>query len=1341
MENFVPDYILENRSKGKNSGKLDAATLFMDIAGFTAITEKLMEMGNAGVEQISHFINRVYEPIIEEIYRQNGFIAAFAGDAFTAIFPQDPRSALIAAAKIGDILKKSAKKNQYNFELDARTTLSYGSIEWGIVGKKQLACYFRGFPIDHAARMQLYCQPGQIIAGDKYTNKVKTGLTLKRIDDGINLIEKVSASGYKIPTVNYIQLTYPQITPDFIDSNLIESFQMKRQIRAEFRHAVSVFVHFDYSEKHNDLDSFATQVFDLVTSYGGYFNGFDFTDKGNTFSVLFGLPLAHEDDLKRAVRFSYDLKQNAAEGVKLSVGIAEGNVYAGLIGSPIRAAYTAIGDSVNLAARIMISATNEILMEDNRTALLKDQFMLQSVPEQVAFKGKEKPVALVRIAGENTGNAAPPPTAPATSKKKSAQKKKFIGDDKALQQVEERLTQLAGGKSGGIIGVYGPKGAGKSYFVNRALDTLPKNIRDNISQCYMKTDSVLKKSLNPVNFFLRNFFILDEFDRIQSFQTHFNQTLEDARKNAQKNKNRVTGENEINDTLAQLEQRMSFIAAQLGIYWADSAYDKMDAQARSDNITLALVDFFKTLSIEKPLVIILEDAHDLDEDSWLVFRAIASDVEKFPIAFIYTYRNQTAGSKKQLFDRNFSQNKESPQISNLSITLSDLNPAQTAAQIEDLLQAKPDDSLTEFVFSKSAGNPLYTEEIILYLKGARFLNEKSGHVSLVRKPDKLPQGIHSLMISRLDRLSPELRSAVQTASILGGSIHLEIFRLVLDSADFEQLLEEGVSEKIWRPAADGEYLFENDMMRQAAYEMQLQDDRKKIHLKIVDILEEVYGENPVYFADMAFHYKKAEHHKAFEYYQKAAEFTKANYKNAKALEFYDELLAFEPEPEKELKIIYEKAGVLETMGQWEEALNILHLALEKVQSEEHPVLMERLEVKSGEIYQKQGHHDKAHRLLEDAVEKLSTRVRNEEEERVLGDAYQWLGRTLWSMGAYNDSLLTYEKSLLHYKKSESRRGEALSLYYIGVTQRDKGNYKKAMEYYRSSLKIFEELNDKRYETYPLYDIALLYQYRGDMEKSKSVFERVLAIYEEIGYSSGLSAALLNLGVIDAKNGLLKKALSRYEKALDIARKLNERLAIAYTLNAIGVVYYLMDELDASLESFKEALKLMVEIRARGYYGYTLSYLSCLYAKMGKAPMALKAAMKHFQNIRSTGSDVEHGRSYLGVALALTRVHKDQLTPRGAYRLNKIAEMTEKSPTPEGMFQAAVETAHNADYIGTLLPSLRFWGIYNFKKGRQSKAGKAFQQALKLARKKGIVREEKRLLKFMESQKKTPSHTA
>lgn len=89
MKHFLPHFIQENYRHGNLEGRLQAYTMFVDLSGFTRLTEKLMQKGPEGAEELSYALNHIFQPTVSFVYEQGGFIPYFAGDSFTAIFPNN----------------------------------------------------------------------------------------------------------------------------------------------------------------------------------------------------------------------------------------------------------------------------------------------------------------------------------------------------------------------------------------------------------------------------------------------------------------------------------------------------------------------------------------------------------------------------------------------------------------------------------------------------------------------------------------------------------------------------------------------------------------------------------------------------------------------------------------------------------------------------------------------------------------------------------------------------------------------------------------------------------------------------------------------------------------------------------------------------------------------------------------------------------------------------------------------------------------------------------------------------------------------------------------------------
>ncbi len=141
MHNLVPHFILENYKTGEYHGSLPAVGMFVDISGFSLITDKLMEHGQHGAEVLANLMRGIFSPLVQSVYEHGGFISTLAGDAFTAIYPltgdQDQAylHVLTAAWNIQQQLEAIAhQETPYgDFMISGKIGIALGEASWGIV--------------------------------------------------------------------------------------------------------------------------------------------------------------------------------------------------------------------------------------------------------------------------------------------------------------------------------------------------------------------------------------------------------------------------------------------------------------------------------------------------------------------------------------------------------------------------------------------------------------------------------------------------------------------------------------------------------------------------------------------------------------------------------------------------------------------------------------------------------------------------------------------------------------------------------------------------------------------------------------------------------------------------------------------------------------------------------------------------------------------------------------------------------------------------------------------------------------------------------------------------------
>ena len=176
----------------------------------------------------------------------------------------------------------------------------------------------------------------------------------------------------------------------------------------EFRPCVALFVRFigidyDSDAAQAQLDAFVRQAQSIAVRYDGTLIDLTIGDKGSYAYINFGALGAHEDDARRAVRAAFDLKQAAAELgflAPLQMGITKGTMRVGAYGGKTRRTFGALGDDVNLAARLMSTAApGEILLSGHAHKAVEHHFVFEPRPP-LPMKGKAEPLPVFAVTSE-----------------------------------------------------------------------------------------------------------------------------------------------------------------------------------------------------------------------------------------------------------------------------------------------------------------------------------------------------------------------------------------------------------------------------------------------------------------------------------------------------------------------------------------------------------------------------------------------------------------------------------------------------------------------------------------------------------------------------------------------------------------------------------------------------------------------------------------------------------------------------------------------------------------------------------------------------------------------------
>lgn len=1219
MKNLIPYFIEQQHLNNRSHGYLTAYTMFVDLSGFTAITEALMREGSSGAERLSNILNEIFTPLVNLVYARNGFIPYFAGDAFTAIFPADKTKnaeELIETALLACELFSHRKFEFEKFTIGVKVGLSFGEVEWGITGQDHKAYYFKGQAIDNCAYGQNEAEDQDVIIDNILEKQLKnSSFTFQKIKPPFYKLNKQGIQVSRFDKKAQLPKLNRKTALQFYPKSVLDSRE-----EGEFRTVISVFIAFSGIDNHELLDEFSSRVLETADSFSGYFKEIDFGDKGGVIVVFFGAPISFENSVERALEFILALKEEMAPiqkttDLQFKAGITIGTAYTGIVGGNERCQYACVGNRVNLAARLMSSANwGEVLVDKE---IQHNRLFIFSHKGDVKYKGIEGDVPTFKLLGHSVDDWP-------------AYESKFVGREEEFNSLFDFAQPLLKGSSPGTIYVFGEAGMGKSRLMYELKNTLTG--KNNTQWYSCQSDQILRKPFNPFVYFLKNYFDqspdASPADKKGSFESRLEQLEEKLQKLSSPESDKI---------LKELQRTSSILAAQLGIYYRGSLWEQLDALGRYQNTIAAIVNLLIAESIITPLVVELEDGHWTDENSTELLRELIKQMKRYPILLIVTSRFNDDGSKSHVVTQ---KQMNAHQLGYLEIQLDALKEAAVRSFAQSILGGKIKQEFLDLLIRTSNNNPFYLEQIIEYFTESKLLQLKNKEWTIKDENIKLSNSINAILTARIDRLSDLVKETVKAAAVIGREFEVPVLSEVMKTQD-EFVKENGDSNlllnkqiksaervQIWRAMNELRYIFRHSLLREAVYGMQLGARLKQLHRLIAEAIEKIFASDiEERYADLAFHYEQAEvDDKTCEFLHKAGDRARANYQNSQALGYFDKLLEKlnEHEDYRQLSRIYIKKGKIQQLiGLWPEseqsfnkALKLANKAGDRILSGrvinnigrvmtlkgEYPEAMDKLQVAAGffetakdqtgiakvygnigDLHFRQGNYEEAKAYFEQSIKINHELDTTSGMARIVSN----LGLTHMNRGNYDDGIDVQLKQLEIAHAKEDKPGMAVLYTNTGIVYLEKGDYDSALETFEKGLALSEELGNKLLTSIAIGCIGSVYQGKGDYVKAMELFEKDLKLCEELGDKQGTAIALGLIGEQLSIEGKFHKAIEYLQKNLMLCEQLGYQKGIAKAVNTLGDIFYHLKQYDRSISFYDRAIDVTRKINNRLVLGYSL----------------------------------------------------------------------------------------------------------------------------------------------------------
>lgn len=871
-----------------SSEDASCAVLFADISGFTSLAERMADRGAVGAEELTGVLNRYFGQLIDIIDDFGGDVLKFAGDALLATFESGRHrpgliDASLRAAAASVVIQQQMREfpDVEGSRLSLKISLAAGDLRLlhlgGVFGRCELLMV--GGPLKELGDANDVAEPGDIVAAESLWNCIESEANGELISGGFYRIQSLpqtphqytcsDSSGQSIlahvPFRGDVIAAIRGYIPAAIYSRLAAG---QTDWLGELRKVTVVFVNlpgFNSRTPLAEAQEVMTALQQSIYHFEGSLNKLSVDDKGVSLLAGFGLPpVAHEDDPARAVGAALALTEKMNDlGWACSIGIATGRVFCGAYGNEDRREYTMIGDTVNTSARLMQSAQQGILTDQNTHAASALTFEFETL-EPVRMKGKTEPVACFRPVQRCSPSRATSDRNGVTIGRSSEQKV-FLG----------QLDRLSGRQQGSILLLEGEAGMGKSHLAN-AFAHLAEQKGCRILHGH--SDAI--ESSTPW-FAWRS--IIEQILAFSDLPNAFGVSTEE-----------IISRFGLDDDLQQL---LPLLSSVLPVKWPENQWTgPMKGAIRADNTNRLLTHLLVHTAETQPTVLLMEDVQLLDTASLELLRTIAATVRT--VMIVMTSRPTHEDREPDL-----------EAILELShcrhLTLESLSPDESVKLAEQLLDAdRLPRSIEKLIRTRTQGQPLYIEELIYALRDSGTIQTVDGTVRVTGDPRQFESqnvsgSLEGVIIHRVDRLPPAEQLTLKVASVIGYDfvypLLRDIFPIDRERDQLRDHLGFLVRNRLVHCESDSEALehsFHNRTIRDVAYNLVLVKHRRELHGEIAAWIEARYQEElDGHYPRLAEHWKQAGNRvRAIECLEAAGHNALVNNANQEAVTFYRGIL-------------------------------------------------------------------------------------------------------------------------------------------------------------------------------------------------------------------------------------------------------------------------------------------------------------------------------------------------------------------------------------------------------------------------------------------------------------------
>lgn len=1152
--NLIPVFIQEHISE--KNGKLNSYVISCDICNFTPMLENLLKKGKRGAEETGRILNETFGNITDIIYRHNGFITNFAGDAFTAVMRDIDNIADINCVA-EEILNVFSDYNKlYKSHLRVRLGIAQGTVEWFILGSSKKAYAFRGTGIEDAINIQQNAKPNSICYTPSLKNALKASGIKSRKYKSCIVAAEYSSKDSAIKCSEHICADYNEMFFPHILGQL--------ESEGEFRQTVPLFFHMPSDIDTDKLNDIISAIRHYADEMHGYFNKVDFTEKGCVALIIFGAPFTSENMIENALTLANRINDEFPS-IPISAGIDYGISYAGFIGSRFWHEYTVLGDIVNTSSRISCIKESGIFLT-NRVKIESKSYEF-SFEKNIKLKGKNEKIDIFSIESKKAKSidfVSP-----------------FVSRTGEQNRIRNHINLSFSKKRSPVIFIEGESGIGKTRLIYHIMKHM------GISFHYGQCDAVLFEPLSPVKQICASLMGFSYYDRkekkktiadkylkehfpekFETYSTYIHHLLSLADEDILRH---ISGK--------EIQETTFYILREILIEACRSKKNMLvfDDMMWADEETIDFINYaFNDSILQAGIIIIYRDKNRVTDR--LKLANIGVGLSNFSFKGVKEFLTAYFG------------NKPSDELLNLLWTKTEGNPLfleQITLHLENNNMFRKKHNTIEII-QGDYEIPSGIDRLIVSRLDTLTAITREG----IKKASVMGKEFEILLLEMLIGKGTRavLKEGEENKIISVLSKNLGAFRHTLLYEIAYKMQFEKDLRKLHRRIA-------------ALYEEHYKDDLGPYY----EVLYYHYRQAGI-------------KNRTMKYLRLAIERYRETYSNEIAVKLINELLKLNISKKEKTEYLIKLGSIMLHTARYEDGIKVLKKAIRlcrrqpvlcadanRVMGEIHWSLgqynkaMNRYN-KAFELYSKKKHHEGLSHIFElkglvyyykgdfdKSILQFNSALKYAGRDRGMRNSiYSNMGLVLFRQGENDKAMKYYQRALKDAEKSNDLNSQARLHLRIALIFRNKDDFDNCIKHNRISLRLNRKIGNRRSEAIVLGNMGQIYNDMGEKDKVLEYYMKALDIDKDVNNLENETIVLGNIANFYATEGEYTKSLKYYRESLKIDRQIGNKWSEAIDLGNMAELYKLQKKYNEADKYFAKCIGIIRKMNARFPLAHFLS---------------------------------------------------------------------------------------------------------------------------------------------------------